>query len=329
MLFAMILSGCGQIVVSRNVISEEQFWIGLEENGYTKEHDMSKEFAESNGFDKSEMIVKCAYYYDEPTEYVYIETKSNSRALQVFNVLVEEYEKMCNSNSSVSSGAFKSWSGSSKSDDIFITVQKYENIIIVGGDTYANKDAVKEIVDQLFTMDYTGKELQYEEKSEEELDEEPDDTENSEFENDNETTNDASGESSGKHIVYVSDIPVTLPEVEGWKFDDSYDNILPVTVNEDYDVIYSDSYIEVDDANNVVNTLMEEYDFDKKNINKIALNDVESYIGYSVENGYTNIITYQDIGFDTYLEIEILYFGECETINDVLDTVSMFALTIN
>lgn len=324
-----LLTGCGE---KRNVITDEQFWIGLEQNGYSKEHKTFDEVVSSKLKSIAE-YTDIDYYHDGEIEYMFMELASGSDAVKMFDTLVNSHEDKCSTKISVNMGAFNSWAGTNSEDNKYIMLQRYENIVLFGYGLSDDKESIKATVESLLTMDYTGKELQYKEPTEEDTADEVIEEPSMETEEpmtdevvEEPTLTEPTEELKDGYTFYVSDTPITIPSIEGWEYDTEWAPSLYVKVDSKYNLRYVDSYIDVGNLEEVDNAL-KTYEYPKENIGTTKLNGVDAYLGYKVIDGYTFITLYQNLGLETYLRLDIDFYDECESIEELLNIVSTFALT--
>lgn len=330
------LSACSlPSATEMRAITTDEFWYGLAEQGYDIEaNDHTSTLAEMAGGN----LEDCAYYWDDPTEYGLYIFDSNADASVFFGSAVEEYEEMCNSKQSKSSGAVRIFKGSNKDDDFACLVYKVDNVILLGGSDMDGADRMAEVADYLVTTDFgdvgshqadnakesdTGRNqgggfANPTEKdpvdTQEPVDQQPvegqpatEDKDDSFSEKLQEIAGGDKLESAGQDgaeytIDWGDGTELAIPAKAGWEVDDSYDYTLYVD-DGDFSVSYSNSNCSTEDE--VAEYLVEVYTCDPENCEKTSYDGKTVYVGTKTDSLGNTFYVFQDIDREDFLFIRI------------------------
>ena len=328
------LSACSlPSATEMHTITTDEFWYGLAEQGYDIEaNDHTETLAEMAGDD----LEDCAYYWEDPTEYGLYIFDTNADASVFFGMAIEDYEEMCNSKQSQSSGSVRMFKGSNKDDDFACLVYKVDNMILLGGSDMAGADRMAEVADYLVTTDFGDVGTTQPADTEgpdtgrsqgggfaKPADEEPTDTqepvEGQPAEELPATDGDSfsekleqiaggedlesAGESGAEYTIDWGDGPeLAIPAKAGWEVDDNYDYTLYVD-DGDFSVSYSNSNCSSEDE--VAEYLVEVYTCEPENCEKTSYDGKTVYVGTKTDSLGNTFYVFQDIGREDFLFIRI------------------------
>lgn len=328
------LSACSlPSATEMHAITTDQFWYGLAEQGYDIEaNDHTAELAEAAG----DILEDCAYYLEAPTAYELYIFHTNADASGFFSAQVENYEEMCNSRQSQSSGAVRMFKGSNKDDDFACLIYKVDNMILLGGSDMDGADRMAEVADYLVTTDFGDVGTQQpadadgsdsgrnqsggftkptkdepadtQEPVEEQPTEDPPITDGDSFSEKLEQIAcgdklEPAGEDGTEYTIDWGDgTELAIPAKAGWEVDDSYDYTLYVD-DGDFSVSYSNSNCSTEDE--VAEYLVEVYTCEPENCEKTSYDGKTVYVGTKTDSLGNTFYVFQDIGREDFLFIRI------------------------
>lgn len=328
------LSACSlPSATEMHAITTDEFWYGLEEQGYDIEaNDHTATLAEMAG----DNLEDCAYYWDDPTEYGLYIFGSSADASAFFGSAVEDYEEMCNNQQSKSSGAVRMFKGSNKDDDFACLIYKVDKMILIGGSDMDGSDRMAEVADYLVTTDFGDVEARQEGNAEDlddgrnqgggfakPAEEEPTDTqepvEDQPVEDQSTAEDDSfseklqeiaggdtlepAGQDDAEYTIDWGDgTELAIPTKPGWEVDDNYDYTLYVD-DGDFSVSYSNSNCSSEEE--VAEYLVEVYTCEPENCEKTSYGGKTVYVGTKTDSLGNTFYVFQDIGREDYLFMRI------------------------
>ena len=328
------LSACSlPSATEMHAITTDQFWYGLAEQGYDIEaNDHTAELAEAAG----DILEDCAYYLEAPTAYELYIFHTNADASGFFSAQVENYEEMCNSRQSQSSGAVRMFKGSNKDDDLACLIYKVDNMILLGGSDMAGADRMAEVADYLVTTDFgdvgttqpadtedpdtgrsqgggfakpgDGEPADTQEPVEEQPADEQPATDGDSFSEKLEQVAggdklESAGQDGAEYTIDWGDgTELAIAAKAGWEVDDSYDYTLYVD-DGDFLVSYSNSNCSSEDE--VAEYLVEVYTCEPENCEKTTYNGKTVYVGTKTDSLSNTFYVFQNIGREDFLFIRI------------------------
>lgn len=325
------LSGCFGGKEKYHTISVDEFWYYLEEQGYSMEEDLGISFFDLMGLSEEELepeikesFQNCIFdsYTTEDVMYLYTAFPNSKMAKAHFDSFVEVAKESVISESSATVKNYSFWQAVDSTN--YILAYYVDEVEILGMCKKEKKDEVRDNVRGMLSKDYSNIDVPVHKAKEVEDDIEENENQKShnEFIEENKTSEEIQKQYKFIMLEGTKEVPVYINNigVEGLEYSES-EYTLNVNATSKYNVMYSDSYIEIDDLDEIKET--EKMLYTEGTLEEVLIGNRKGYIMHKDTDYVEFICVLQDIGLDSYVKINMTVYDKNIEIDDMVKTFTL------